>query len=66
MEGTCGLRNSPDPHTDDLTPLTPQETTNQDPLNMGPDGASLFCPGSSVVAGESTNQLVMQTENEEE
>ena len=33
---------------------------------MGPDGASLFCPGSSVVAGESTNQLVMQADNEEE
>jgi hypothetical protein len=54
---TCGLRISPDPHSDDLTP---QETTNQDAPDMGADGAGLSCPGSSVVAeqGEQT-----ETEN---
>jgi hypothetical protein len=44
---TCGLRISPDPHTDNLTP---QETTNQDAPDMGADGGDLSCPGSSVVA----------------
>jgi hypothetical protein len=32
---TCGLRISPDPHTDNPTP---QETTNQDAPEMGADG----------------------------
>ena len=32
--------------------LTPQETTTQDALDMGPDGAGLSCPGSGVVATE--------------
>jgi hypothetical protein len=44
---TCGLRISDNPSSDNLTP---QATTTQDPLDMGPDGASLSCPGSSVVA----------------
>jgi hypothetical protein len=44
---TCGLRISSDPNTDNLTP---QETANQDALDMGPDGAGLSSPGSSVVA----------------
>ena len=44
---TCGLRISDSPTSDNLTP---QETTNQDSLDMGRDGASLSCPGSSEVA----------------
>jgi hypothetical protein len=44
---TCGLRNSDNATSDNLTP---QETTNQDALDMGADGAELSCPGSSVVA----------------
>ena len=44
---TCGLRISDNPTSDNLTP---QETTNQDAPDMGPDGAGLSCPGSSVVA----------------
>jgi len=44
---TCGLRNSDNATSDNLTP---QETTTQDALDMGPDGAGLSCPGSSVVA----------------
>jgi hypothetical protein len=44
---TCSLRNSDSPTSDNLTP---QETTTQDALDMGPDGAGLSCPGSSVVA----------------
>ena len=60
---TCGLRNSDDPTSDNLTP---QETTTQPAAQVEADGASLSCTGSSVVAGESTNQLVMQTENEDE
>ena len=47
---TCGLRNSDDPTSDNLTP---QETTNQDTAQVGADGAVLSCPGSSVVAGSS-------------
>jgi hypothetical protein len=43
----CGLRISASPTSDNLTP---QETTNQDAPDMGPDGADLSCPGSSVVA----------------
>ena len=39
---TCGLRISDN--------LSPKETTRQDALEMGPDGAGLSCPGSSVVA----------------
>jgi hypothetical protein len=46
---TCGLRISDSPTSDNLTP---QETTNQDAPDMGPDGAGLSCPGSSVVAEE--------------
>jgi hypothetical protein len=44
---TCGLRSSASPTTDNLTP---QETTNQDTPDMGPDRAVLPCPGSSMVA----------------
>ena len=44
---TCGLRISDSPTSGNLTP---QETTTQDALDMGPDGAGLSCPGSSVVA----------------
>jgi len=44
---TCGLRNSANPITDNLTL---QETTIQDAFDMAPDGAGLSCPGSSVVA----------------
>ena len=47
---TCGLRTVPDPTSDNVTP---QETTKQDPSDMGQDGASLPCPGSSVVAEDS-------------
>ena len=43
---TCGLRIVPDTNSANLTP---QETTNQDVPDMGPDGAGLSCPGSSVV-----------------
>ena len=46
---TCGLRISDSPTSDNLTP---QETTKQGTLDMGPDGAGLSCPGSSVVADE--------------
>jgi hypothetical protein len=45
---TCGLRISDSPTSDNLTP---QETTTQDALDMGADGAELSCLGSSVVAG---------------
>jgi len=44
---TCGLRITTSPTSDKLTP---QETTNQDSPDMGEDGGSLSCPGSSVVA----------------
>ena len=44
---TCGLRISDSPISDNLTP---QETTMQDAPDMGPGGAGLSCPGSSVVA----------------
>jgi len=44
---TCGLRISESPTSDNLTP---EETTEQDDRHMGPDGASLSYPGSSVVA----------------
>jgi len=50
---TCGLRISDGPTSDNLTP---QETTNQNPPDMGPDGAGLSCPGSSVVADEDDDQ----------
>jgi hypothetical protein len=46
-----GLGIIPDTNSDNLTP---QETTTQDAFDMGPDGASLSCPGSSVVADEKT------------
>ena len=35
---------------------TPQETTKQDALVMGPDGIDLSCPGSSVVADGRSSQ----------
>ena len=38
---------APDPTADNVTP---QETTIQDPPDMGPDGAGLSCPGSRVIA----------------
>jgi hypothetical protein len=44
---TCGLQNSDSPTSDNVTP---QETTNQDSPDMGREGASLSCPGSSVGA----------------
>ena len=44
---TRGLGISPNPTSDNLNP---QETTNQDSADMGPDGGGLSCPGSSVVA----------------
>ena len=44
---TCSLRISDSPTSDNLTP---QETTTQDALDMGPDGAGLSCAGSRVVA----------------
>ena len=46
---TCGLRNSDDPTSDNLTP---QETTTEDAFEVGPDGPGLSRPGSSVVAEE--------------
>ena len=44
---TCNLRISGDPTIDNLTP---EETTNQDTPEVAACGASLSCPGSSVVA----------------
>ena len=44
---TCGLQTVSDPTADNLNP---QETTKQDPPDMGPDGAGLSYPGSRVVA----------------
>ena len=44
---TCGLQISDSPTSDNLTP---QETTTQAAPDMGPDGAGLSCPGTSVVA----------------
>ena len=45
---TRGFHISGDPDKDNLTP---QETTKQDPPEVGADGTDLSCPGSSVVAG---------------
>ena len=42
----CGLRNSDDPTSDNLTP---QETTKPDAADIALDGAELSCPGSSEV-----------------
>jgi len=42
-------RDSKHPTSDNLNP---QETTKQDALDMGVDGADLSCPGSNVVADE--------------
>ena len=47
---TCGLLVPSDPTSDHLTP---QETTNQQALDWGPDWADLSCPGSIVVASPS-------------
>jgi hypothetical protein len=47
IEATCGLRITPSPTSDNLTP---QETTNEAASDVGADGAGFFCPGSSVVA----------------
>ena len=44
---TCGLRISDSSTSDNLTP---QETTKQGTADLGPDGAGLSCPSSSVVA----------------
>jgi len=52
-QATCGLRNSDNPPSDNLTP---QETTNQAAPDIGGDGAGLSCPGSSVVADEDDDQ----------
>jgi hypothetical protein len=46
---TCGLQTITDPPSDNVTP---QETTDPDSADMGQDGASLPCPGSSMVAKE--------------
>jgi hypothetical protein len=46
---TCGLQIISSPTSDNLTP---QETTKDDSSDKGQDGASLSCPGSSVVAEE--------------
>jgi hypothetical protein len=46
---TCGLQIISSPTSDNLTP---QETTKDDSSDRGQDGASLSCPGSSVVAEE--------------
>jgi hypothetical protein len=43
---TYGLRISDGSTSENLTP---QETTNQDALEMRPDGAGWFCPGSRWV-----------------
>ena len=53
---TCGLQNVSSPTADNLTP---QETTKDDSSDRGQDGASLSCPGSSVVAGcgQDTSEL---------
>jgi len=48
---TCGLQIISSPTSDNLNP---QETTKQDPPDMGPDGAGLSCPGSSVVADQAS------------
>jgi hypothetical protein len=48
-EATCGLGIYPNTASDKLNP---QETTTQDALEMGADGAGLSCPGSRVVADE--------------
>ena len=44
---TRGLGISDSPTSDNLTP---QETTTQDPPDLGPDGLGFSCPGGSVVA----------------
>ena len=44
---TCGLRISDSPTSNNLTP---QETTNQNAPDMGPEEAGLSSPGSNVVA----------------
>lgn len=46
---TCGLRTVPDLTSDNINP---QETTTQEVGEMGLDGGSLSCPGSSVVADD--------------
>ena len=46
---TCGLRNSKNPTSDNLSP---QETTEQDASEVGTDGPELSCPCSSVVADD--------------
>jgi hypothetical protein len=46
---TCGLRTVPDPTSDNVNP---QETTTHEEGEMGLDGGSLSCPGSSVVADQ--------------
>jgi hypothetical protein len=46
---TCGLRIVPDPTSDNVNA---QETTTQEVGEMGLDGGSLSCPGSSVVADD--------------
>ena len=46
MEETSGFEFS-SPTSDNLTP---QVTTRQDAIDMGPDGAGVPCPGSSSVA----------------
>ena len=41
--------------------LTSQETTTQDALSMGPDGAELSCPGSRMVADSESEDVKFET-----
>jgi hypothetical protein len=54
---TCSLRISGEPTSDHLTP---QETTRQDASEVGSDGTSLSCPGSSVVAGSKSEDVEIE------
>ena len=49
QRSTRGLRISDSPTSDNLNP---QEKTEQATRETGPDGASLSCPGSSVITDE--------------
>ena len=53
---TCGLRISPDTTSDNLNP---QETTTQDALETGADGAGLSCPGSSEAPSEKEQHYLL-------
>jgi hypothetical protein len=49
---TGGLQNFDNPTSDNLSP---QETTNQDAVELAPDGGGLSCSGSNVVADFNDN-----------